>query len=338
MALTVTNIANLLFKSSQGKSSTVDTRQFFEEPRDGRQAVFTSQIWSESGDIPNTAPVLAPDAISGVVQYKEDLALTAVPGTTNAFSSDDLIDAIPFNFGDGTSYNYALKDSLGSSIPFGTGDWIVDGDTGTVTFYGTVPSNMPPTISFYKYVGTKADVGGLGGGGGAGAINWYLPPNYSGPLDTYEDIVPYWEFDYNDSAQSIFTMIKVPESYKAGDQIFLRNGLLKVKSTDTTRDVLMRASVYHILPGNPYTNLVGVATPYSSTNTEVAVTALSDEAISIGDIDITNSSGVVSGNAVVPGESVLLVRLQRATSSETLSYQGSVFVFKDSFTLALKAP
>lgn len=166
MALSITNIANLLFKGLQGKSSTTDARQFFEEPRDGRIPIYPTQVWNQEADIPSTAPTLADQAISGVVQYWEDLVLTAVPGTTNAFSSDNLRDAIPFNFGDG-SYNYEVKDSLGGGIAFGLGDWIVDNATGTLTFYGTVPANMPPSISFYKYVGTKGVGSGSGGGGGS---------------------------------------------------------------------------------------------------------------------------------------------------------------------------
>jgi hypothetical protein len=90
-----------------------------------------------------------------VVQYWQNSPLGAVPGTTNAFTSSLLINAIPFNYGDGTSYNYSVRDSIGGTISFGQGDWIVDTDAGLLTFYSTVPSNMPPTISFYKYVGVK---------------------------------------------------------------------------------------------------------------------------------------------------------------------------------------
>lgn len=162
MALSITDIANILFKSSVGKSSTNNARQFFEEPRDGRQFILPDQIWTEADLIPSTAPGGSDQQITGVVQRWIDLTLTAVAGVGNAFSSDDLIDAIPFNFGDG-SYNYEVKDSTDAAIPFGLGDWIVDPNTGTLTFYGTVPANMPPKISFYKYVGTK----GVGGSGGS---------------------------------------------------------------------------------------------------------------------------------------------------------------------------
>lgn len=164
MALTVTQIANILFKKLQGVGSTSDSRQFFEEPYLGRSAVHNSQIWQESDDIPSTAPGGIDGQVTGVVTRYIDKTLTAVAGTSNSFYHADLVDAIPFNFGDGT-YNYEVKDSTSASIPFGSGDWVVDGDAGVLTFYGTVPSNMPPTISFYKYSGLK------GGGGGSGTVS-----------------------------------------------------------------------------------------------------------------------------------------------------------------------
>lgn len=161
MSLTVQNIANALFKKLQGKSSTSDARQFFEEPRDARGAVFLSQVVAQSDLIPTTAPGGADQVVTGVLKRWIDLTLTAVPGVANAFFSDNLKGCIPFNFGDG-SYNYGLKDSAGNAIPFGQGDWLVDTDTGTLTFYGTSPANMPPKISFYQYVGTYGAVGANG--------------------------------------------------------------------------------------------------------------------------------------------------------------------------------
>jgi hypothetical protein len=154
MALSTSQIANILFKKLQKVGSTLDARQFFEEPYLGAGEVTTDQIWAQSSSVPTTAPGGTDQQTTGIVQRWIDLVLTAVTGTTNAFYNANLVDAIPFNFGDG-SYNFTLKDSTGASIPFGSGDWIVDRNAGTVTFYGTVPSNMPPKISFYKYVGTK---------------------------------------------------------------------------------------------------------------------------------------------------------------------------------------
>ena len=160
MAFTASQIANILFKKLLGKGSTNDSRQFFEEPYAGRSTILLSQIWSDSDKIPTSAPSLSADQISGVVQHKIAVTLTPVAGTTNSFYSSQLIDAIPFNYGDGT-YNYVVVDSTNATIPLGKNDWIVDGDAGVLTFYNGVPSNMPPKISFYKYVGTKGDAVGF---------------------------------------------------------------------------------------------------------------------------------------------------------------------------------
>ena len=81
------------------------------------------------------------------------------------------MDAIPFNFGDG-SYNYTLKSNTDVSIAFGQGDWIVDPNVGVLTFYGTVPANMPPKITFYKYIGDKGVGGGSIASGGSGVENY----------------------------------------------------------------------------------------------------------------------------------------------------------------------
>jgi hypothetical protein len=167
MALTTEQKASFLFKQAQGVAETSVTRDFFEEPRKGPTLVLNDQIWAQSGSIPTTAPVLADGQTSGVVQRFIDRTMTAVAGVSNSFYLADLVDAIPFNFGDG-SYNYALKDSSGNTISFGQGDWLVENTGGVLTFYGVTPGNMPPKISFYKYVGTK---GISGGGSGVTSVN-----------------------------------------------------------------------------------------------------------------------------------------------------------------------
>lgn len=159
MALTPEQKSSRLFKKSLGAGETLLARDFFEEPRLGKDAIFTDQIWAESDKIPTTAPTLPNEGTSGVVQYFEKLQLTHVPGSLNlAYYSEDLKDTIPFNFSDG-SYNYALFRDDDTTIAFGLGDWLVDTTAGLLTFYGTLPSGVsaaaPPKISFYKYIGKK---------------------------------------------------------------------------------------------------------------------------------------------------------------------------------------
>ena len=119
MALTDSQKTSSLFKKSLGKGSTNTGRDFFEEPYNGRSIVMPNQIWTEAGSIPTTAPGGTNEQITGVVQRFIDKTLTAVAGTTNSFYHADLIDTIPFNFGDG-SYNYVIKDSTSTTIAFAT--------------------------------------------------------------------------------------------------------------------------------------------------------------------------------------------------------------------------
>lgn len=160
MALSSTQQASRLFKKSFGNGETLVSRDFFEEPKIGREIVYPTQIWTEGDLIPSTAPLLSSGATSGVVQYFEKETLSHVSGSTGkAFWSSNLMDSISFNFGDGT-YNFELYKNNGTTqIPFGDGDWLVDTSAGLLTFYGTLPSAvsdvLPPKISFYKYIGQK---------------------------------------------------------------------------------------------------------------------------------------------------------------------------------------
>jgi len=165
-----------LFKKDLGIGDTSTPRAFFEEPFASGALVKPSQILSQFNEVPGTAPIgMVHDEIIGVIQRKIDVVLTAVPGTTNSFQHDDLKDVVPFNHADGT-YNYVIKDNLDNPIQFGQGDWVIDTVAGILIFYGAVPANMPPKISFYKYVGEK----------GTGSQTYYIVPD----LTTRNNIPP----------------------------------------------------------------------------------------------------------------------------------------------------
>ena len=160
MALTPEQKSSRLFKKTLGYGETLVARDFFEEPRLGRDAILPNQIWAQADQIPSTAPSLPDEGESGVVKYFEKLELAHVPGSTDrSYYHANLIDTIPFNYSDG-SYTYGLFKNDGTTvIAFGEGDWLVDTTAGLLTFYGTLPSGVnaasPPKISFYKYIGTK---------------------------------------------------------------------------------------------------------------------------------------------------------------------------------------
>ena len=177
MALTTDQKASRLIKKSFGAGETITTRQFFEEPKLGKENIIPSQIWTDADMIPTTAPILADQQIQGVVQYFNKLSLSFIPGSVSG-SSDasyyhaNLRDAIPFNYDPAGSYWYTLYKSDGTTvIAFGIGDWLVDTSAGVLTFYGSVPSGVasatPPQITFYKYVGDK----GLAPSGATSGLN-----------------------------------------------------------------------------------------------------------------------------------------------------------------------
>lgn len=148
-------ISKRLFKKDLGVGDTSTVREFFEEPFSSGVSIKPDQILAQFDQVPETAPAgMAHDEVQGVVQRKIDVALTPVSGVSGAFQHNDLKDAVPFNHGDG-SYNYIIKDNLDNPVSFGQGDWVIDTYAGILIFYDVVPTNMPPKISFYRYVGNK---------------------------------------------------------------------------------------------------------------------------------------------------------------------------------------
>lgn len=171
------NKANFLFKVALGKADTGkadvngSSKEFYAEPLSSRPTVYSSQIWSEVDKIPENAPALENQQSSGVVQYFENVLMTSLQTSVQAFYLEGLKDAIPFNFGNPTSgpnntgYQYTIRNQAGTQIQPGQGDWVLDTAAGVLIFYGNLPTGVtlstPPTVSFYKYIGKK----GAGGGG-----------------------------------------------------------------------------------------------------------------------------------------------------------------------------
>ena len=198
MALTTQDEASRLFKALMGVSETKITRDFFEEPIRTSPAVLPSQVWQYGNWIPtgaSTDPIAIggqpePAALQAIqamqtngqvytVQVDQDtpvplikrwvkLRFTAIDaGTNGAFklvdgSGNPIQNIIPFNFGDGVSYNYNLYASDGvTPIAFGIGDWVFDPNSGVIIFYnpqnvtggGGISAANPPYFSFYQYIG-----------------------------------------------------------------------------------------------------------------------------------------------------------------------------------------
>lgn len=174
MAITQSALVDVLFKKVVASKATTDTKyQYFEESFNSRLNTFSTDVWSLSDLIPNQAAT-----VSGVVE-RVSATLSYVVGSNGAFrdTTGILRDLIPFNYGDGLSYEYQILQNNGSTtISKGDPDWLLDPISGILTFFngatggtvtgaaGTIASQTsPPIVRAWKYLGPKGIIPRLSG-------------------------------------------------------------------------------------------------------------------------------------------------------------------------------
>ena len=191
MALTPTQKASRLYKLIFNKAERSTSKEFFEENIDTYQSVNPNSIWIDFSSVPLSCT--GTSGIPGYVTYFNS-ALTGSSTYPNSFTHPSLKNVIPFNYG--TGYNYVLTDYLSNPIPFGTNDWLLDTESGVLTFYGGNPTNVsptnPPILKCYLYTGAKNTgvifLSATDGGSGGGYTNNYVS---SYTLETYSKNIIY---------------------------------------------------------------------------------------------------------------------------------------------------
>ena len=166
MAITTQQIAERLLKKSQGLVDTkfpLGERGITEEGVGTYNLVKPNDIWIDANAIPSTPPVLLDGQSSGVVRYYDKLQLVVVDaGTSVSFKSPngETQDMVTGRF----AFEYTPKIySTNGAVRVFNGDWMIDAETGVITFYNINDPNIgavinaenPPRISFYKYIGKK---------------------------------------------------------------------------------------------------------------------------------------------------------------------------------------
>ena len=177
-------IAESAYKHTVDKPHTGNGIAFYEEPGRISHRVDLDAIWTDAEYIPINAPEMDSNGFYSVrigtlevkvLQKLNDIPLDKVKGTKATYRSYYLRDAIFPSYG--TGYSIVLTDWNGEVIPFGLNQWVIDPDNGEITFLGGWPEGYleTPRISFYKYVGRKANTSFLRSDGSIKMDNGYVP-------------------------------------------------------------------------------------------------------------------------------------------------------------------
>jgi len=179
-----TEMINYLFKKSFGipNAQAYKTYRFdFSGTYNSTQTIKNNFIYAQY--IPDTAPSDTIEDTSWsipqssryisqsypyLVNYR-DILMTGLNSDNPSFvckNSDDTLisnNTIPYYYGDHSSYNIILKGNNNTLLNFGllsAGSWIMDTDSGILTFYddvdptiATVNKDTPPRISYWRYEG-----------------------------------------------------------------------------------------------------------------------------------------------------------------------------------------
>ena len=177
-------IAESAYKHSVDKPHTGNGIAFYEEPGRIAHRVDLDAIWTDAEYIPLDAPEVDEDGFYSVqvgtlklriLQRLEDIPLDKVPGTKSTYKSVFLKDTIFPSYG--TGYSITLKDWNNEVIPFGLNQWVIDPDNGEITFLAGWPEGYQelPKISFFRYVGRKANTTFLRADGSVKMDPGYVP-------------------------------------------------------------------------------------------------------------------------------------------------------------------
>jgi len=180
--------------------------------------------------------------------------------------------------------------------------------TGGEVYYNTATG----LVRYYDAVtGEWTDVGSGSGGISSSSVEFKLTTDISPYEFTDTNGLSLLAFD-GESNQSVRAVITIPSGYEGGIQIKLKN--LLGYSSGSADNVLINATTTLVKIGDISDSLTNT---YDSTNTELTLST-SNEILTIGDVDLTDSSGEINSVAVTAND-LLLVELRRDNDAETSS-------------------
>jgi hypothetical protein len=165
-----------------------------------------------------------------------------------------------------------------------------------------------------KFLGDNGSLlSSLGGSGGGSSLLWRLLGN--APTENDITNLEVLDFDYL-SSQEIWAALQVPTDYSVGSQIKLAGGAFV--TSVTSGNVLFKATTYLYRAGSTVVNGALPAINRNSTNAVVAAAGVANTLTSIGDVDLTDASGLIGATAIAAGD-WLGVKLIRDIANEGTS-------------------
>jgi hypothetical protein len=181
-----------------------------------------------------------------------------------------------------------LTGTAGSQIDTGIdGDLDIE-DQSSIMLYEDVESDV------WRVIGGT----GAGGGGGGASLSWYMSDDFLSPSVSYLPINPssginfpskYLVFN-KDDLQYIFMKYKVSASFKAGKNIVLKSGRVRVNSTDTSKNILFRTYARLVKPGDNVSNLTNSV--ITSANTEINVGSVAGQFLDLTALNLSYDSSI----------------------------------------------
>lgn len=197
----------------------------------------------------------------------------------------------------------------------------IDGGTASNTSRITIPSASKTTLDgltrksgtivyasdqsrFYGDNGS-ALVGIGSGGGGGSSLSWTEAEN--APTTTLINNVLHYVFEAG-LGQSLYTLVNIPSTYTAGDQVKVR---IKFNSADTSGTALMQTVATLIRDSDLVTTTTNQRT---STNSAVTLSGSTQNKNQTVEFDITSATGQIN-SVSISGQ--IMTRLTRGTDTST---------------------
>lgn len=178
-----------------------------------------------------------------------------------------------------------------------------------------------PTMDLF---GPATGGGGSGsGGGGGGSLIWIEGVNSATPL--FENSLEVYGFDQGLS-QALYTSVKVPNSYTAGNPIKMRS---EFYSPDSSGNVLFQTVTTLIRAGTD--TISSTTNQRTSTNSAVTLGAGTVNIPQSVTFDLTSSSGQINSVSVSPND-ILIIQLLRGSDTATSTARHMVYSSEVSFS------